>query len=48
VEFLDLTPALQEAARAGRIPWHRGDTHPNAIGHEAMTAALAEWSFLRP
>lgn len=48
VELLDLTPALEAAARAGRIPWHRGDTHPNAIGHAAMTDALAEWSFLRP
>lgn len=43
VPLLDLTKALSESARAGRIPWFPGDTHWNAIGHEVAAAQLAQW-----
>jgi hypothetical protein len=41
--FLDLTPALREAAGAGELPYFPADSHPNARGHEAMARALEPW-----
>ncbi|MDJ0852668.1 MAG: hypothetical protein QNK04_30230 [Myxococcota bacterium] len=43
VPFLDLTPALREAAAAGELPFFPADSHPNARGHEAMARALEPW-----
>jgi len=43
IAVLDLTPPLQAAARAGRIPWFWGDTHWNDHGHEVASRALASW-----
>lgn len=43
IEFLDLTEPLQDAARAGRIPWFWGDTHWNAEGHAVAAEAIAAW-----
>lgn len=43
VPVLDLTPALQASAAAGRIPWLTLDTHWNAHGHTAAADALAAW-----
>jgi len=45
--YLDLTPALEESARHGAIPWFRGDTHWNATGHRVAAEAIAGWSFVR-
>ena len=47
VPVLDLTPALQAAAREGNIPWFWGDTHWNAEGHRVAAQSLASWSALR-
>jgi hypothetical protein len=47
IDLLDLTDPLQEAARAGRIPWFWGDTHWNAEGHAVAARALSEWHALR-
>jgi len=43
IEFLDLTDALQDAARAGHIPWFWGDTHWNAEGHAVAAEAITAW-----
>ena len=42
IKVLDLTEPLHAAARRGRIPWFWGDTHWNAVGHEAAAQALLE------
>jgi hypothetical protein len=47
IPVLDLTPALQAAARSGRIPWFWGDTHWNEEGHQVASRALASWPALR-
>jgi len=47
VPMLDLTPALQTAARDGRMPWYWGDTHWNAEGHRVAAETLADWPALR-
>lgn len=44
IALLDLTEPLQEAARAGRIPWFWGDTHWNAEGHAVAAHALSAWA----
>jgi hypothetical protein len=43
VATLDLTAALEESARAGRITWFPGDTHWNENGHAAAAEAIAAW-----
>jgi len=44
IALLDLTEPLQEAARAGRIPWFWGDTHWNAEGHAVAARTLSAWA----
>jgi hypothetical protein len=50
IPFLDLTPALREAALEGALPFFAADTHPNAHGHAVMAEALAKFAepLLRP
>jgi hypothetical protein len=43
ISFLDLTPQLKAAARAGEIPWFWGDTHWNEVGHRVAGEAVARW-----
>jgi hypothetical protein len=43
IDLLDLTEPLQDAARAGRIPWFWGDTHWNAEGHAVAAEAMVAW-----
>jgi hypothetical protein len=43
IPVLDLTPALEAAARRGVVPWFDTDTHWNAQGHEVAARALADW-----
>lgn len=43
VPVLDLTAALQEPAKAGRITFFPGDTHWNENGHAAGAEAIAAW-----
>lgn len=47
VPHLDLTDAMQLAARQGRIPYFAGDTHPNRLGHEIAAAEILAWQALR-
>jgi hypothetical protein len=42
-EVLDLTDALQAAARAGHLVWFADDTHWNAAGAATAAAAVASW-----
>jgi len=42
-EVLDLTDALQAAARAGHLVWLADDTHWNAAGAATAAAAVASW-----
>jgi hypothetical protein len=48
VPVLDLTPALDAAARAGMIPWFDTDTHWNETGHDVAARAIASWDVVRP
>jgi hypothetical protein len=45
IPFVDLTPPLQVAARAGDLPYMRDDAHWSAVGHriaaEAVLAAMS-------
>lgn len=41
IAYLDLTPALTEAAAGGAVPWFWGDTHWNATGHAVAAEAIA-------
>lgn len=47
VPHLDLTAPMQAAARAGRIPYFPGDTHPNQLGHELAASQILAWPPLR-
>ena len=41
IEFLDLTPALREAAQAGTLVYQPFDTHLTAAGHRIVAEAIA-------
>jgi hypothetical protein len=41
ISFLDLTPALERAAAAGRAVYFADDAHWNAAGHEVAAQELA-------
>ncbi len=43
IPYLDLTPALAAAARAGRLPYFAADTHLDATGHQVIADAVAPW-----
>ena len=43
IALLDLTEPLQDATRAGRVPWFWGDTHWNAEGHAVAAEMIAAW-----
>ena len=47
VPVLDLTPALEAAARRGTMPWFDTDTHWNENGHDAAARAIADWDVVR-
>jgi acetyltransferase AlgX (SGNH hydrolase-like protein) len=46
ISFLDLTPALEQAADSGRAVYFADDAHWNAAGHETASQELAK--FLTP
>jgi lysophospholipase L1-like esterase len=41
--FLDLTPALEQAAASGRAVYFADDAHWNAAGHEIAAEELAKF-----
>ena len=43
IPLLDLTQPMQNAARAGNVPYFAQDTHPNAPGHALMADAVADF-----
>ena len=40
IEFVDLTPPLRDAARAGDLPYARDDAHWSALGHRIAADAV--------
>ncbi|MEY2564259.1 MAG: hypothetical protein QOH88_2452 [Verrucomicrobiota bacterium] len=48
IPFLDLTPALEQSAAAGRPVYFGDDAHWNAAGHELAAQELAKFLALRP
>jgi phospholipase/lecithinase/hemolysin len=48
ISFLDLTPALEEAAASGRAVYFADDAHWNAAGHEIAAQQLAEFLARQP
>ena len=48
IQFLDLTPALEQNAAAGRAVYFPDDGHWNAAGHEVAAQELAKFLELRP
>ncbi|MDP9003179.1 MAG: hypothetical protein M3N12_00120 [Verrucomicrobiota bacterium] len=48
IQFLDLTPALEHTAAAGRAVYFADDAHWNAAGHELAAEELAKFLALRP
>jgi hypothetical protein len=48
IQFLDLTPALEQNAAAGRAVYFADDAHWNAAGHELAAQELAKFFALRP
>ncbi len=47
VPLIDVTATLAAQASEGNFPWFAADTHPNAVGHAAMAAAILEWDFVK-
>jgi hypothetical protein len=43
IPFLDLTPALEQSAAAGRGVYFSDDAHWNAVGHEIAAQELAKF-----
>ena len=43
VSFLDLTPPLADAIRAGQSPYFFADTHWNQLGHNVARNALLDF-----
>lgn len=43
IAFLDLTPALAQAIRAGQSPFFFADTHWNQVGHDIARNALLDF-----
>ncbi|HEX7515929.1 MAG TPA: hypothetical protein VF345_01440 [Chthoniobacterales bacterium] len=48
ISFLDLTPALEQNAAAGRAVYFPDDGHWNAAGHEVAAQELAKFFALQP
>jgi len=48
IPFLDLTPALEQAAASGRAVYFADDAHWNAAGHEIAAQELATFLAARP
>jgi lysophospholipase L1-like esterase len=48
IGFLDLTPALEQAAASGRAVYFADDAHWNAAGHEVAARELAEFLSWHP
>ncbi|HEY2140139.1 MAG TPA: hypothetical protein VGH00_08665 [Chthoniobacterales bacterium] len=48
ISFLDLTPALEEAAASGRAVYFPDDAHWNAAGHEIAAERLGEFLVRQP
>jgi lysophospholipase L1-like esterase len=48
IQFLDLTPALEQNAAAGRAAYFADDAHWNAAGHEIAAQELAKFLALQP
>jgi lysophospholipase L1-like esterase len=48
IQFLDLTPALEQNAAAGRAVYFADDAHWNAAGHEVAAQELAKFLELQP
>ena len=42
IEFLDLTPPLQKAARAGERLFFEVDIHPNPLGNRLIAGAILD------
>ena len=48
ISFLDLTPALEQAAASGRPVYFPDDAHWNAAGHEIAAQELAKFLARQP
>ena len=48
ITFLDLTPALEQAAASGRAVYFADDAHWNAAGHEIAAQELAKFLASQP
>jgi lysophospholipase L1-like esterase len=48
ISFLDLTPALEQAATSGRAVYFADDAHWNAAGHEIAAQELARFLVRQP
>ena len=48
IPFLDLTPALEQEAAAGRAVYFADDAHWNAAGHEIAARELAKFLAQEP
>ncbi|HEV2804029.1 MAG TPA: hypothetical protein VGW57_03765 [Chthoniobacterales bacterium] len=48
ISFLDLTPALEQAAASGRAVYFADDAHWNAAGHELAAQELAKFLAQQP
>ena len=48
ISFLDLTPALEQAAASGRAVYFADDAHWNAAGHEIAAQELARFLVRQP
>jgi lysophospholipase L1-like esterase len=48
IPFLDLTPALEEAAASGRVVYFADDAHWNAAGHQIAAEQLAKFLAREP
>jgi hypothetical protein len=48
IPFLDLTPALEQNAAAGRAVYFPDDSHWNAAGHEVAAQELAKFLARQP
>ena len=48
ISFLDLTPALEQNAAAGRAVYFSDDAHWNAAGHALAAEELAKFLSLTP
>ena len=48
ISFLDLTPALEQAAASGRAVYFADDAHWNAAGHEIAARELAKFLTRQP